>query len=128
MRCENCQAEITFFMALRQAMPHRFRCLKCGARYRVQAPRLGIILLGIIVVFAALVYQFASGMAAHGPSFILPFMIFATLIWLGFEFLLHRHITRNGKLVRIDAEKAGQGGGEGQDAEAGPSGEEGSEA
>ena len=107
MRCENCQAEITFPMALRQAMPHRFRCMKCGARYRVRAPSLGLFFLGIAAAFAALVYQFTLGMAAHGPSFILPFLVVAAGVWLIFELLLHRHITRSGQLIPLEGRKAG---------------------
>jgi CXXC-20-CXXC protein len=107
MRCENCQAELTFSMALRQAMPHRYRCPRCNARYRVQAPRLNLILMGVIAVFIALVFQFAAGMAEHGTSFIPPFMIAAALIWFFFEFLLHRYITRSGTFMRIDTERPG---------------------
>lgn len=123
MKCESCQSEITFFMALRQALPHRFRCPRCDARYRVKAPRLGLIVTGIIAIFAVLVYQFALGMSVHGPSFIIPFLIVTVMIWLVFEFLLHRHITLNGQLIRLDAgtpEVPGEGA---RDSEAGPSGE-----
>ncbi|HNY64006.1 MAG TPA: hypothetical protein PKM41_01125 [Deltaproteobacteria bacterium] len=106
MRCENCQAELTFFMALRQAVPYRFRCFRCNARYRVRAPRLGLFLLGMTAAFVALAYEFATGMSEHGASYILPFMTVAVLVWLLFEYLLHRHIASNGRLVRMGVRKA----------------------
>lgn len=48
MKCENCGSDFTFWMALKQGTPFRFKCSKCKARYKVSTPRMKLIFLCFI--------------------------------------------------------------------------------
>lgn len=114
MRCENCQAEVSFWAVLRQSIPYRFQCFKCKARYKVSAPLLSILFILAIMIFAGLLPVFKVGLDEFGTFFIAPFMAFMISVWFIIEFILYKYIALKGRLVRIGKaveEPAGQAGG-----------------
>ncbi|HQG31702.1 MAG TPA: hypothetical protein PLA83_07225 [Deltaproteobacteria bacterium] len=106
MRCENCQAEIGFWTALRQSIPYRLQCFQCNARYRVSAPFLSVLFIAAVFIFAGLLPVFKAGFEEFGPFFIAPFAAFTIGVWFVIEFILYRYIAGRGRLTRID--KTGQ--------------------
>ena len=95
-RCPNCHSPVTFWVAVRQAVPFRFRCPTCRAQFAVQAPGLlpisAFVFVGMFfaggVASAALFYVGAS------PGWLIPFLI---LGYAAIEWGLHRYIQHRGE-------------------------------
>jgi len=118
MRCENCQAEIGFWTALRQSIPYRLQCFQCNARYRVSAPFLSVLFILAACIFAGLLPVFKVGFEDFGSFFVAPFAAFTIGVWFVIEFVLYKYIAGRGRLTRIDT--AGR---ESADQVGGPAGE-----
>ncbi|GEM_PF-1639219 len=102
MKCENCGAEITFSMALRQPTPFRLRCSRCKAKYRISAPHTKRIFVGVCLLFAALAVGLVEGTVRLGLVFFVPFLVLMVAIWLRLEVWFRRYISAKGSLTRID--------------------------
>jgi hypothetical protein len=107
MKCENCNTEITFLMALRQPTPFRFKCSKCKARYRVSAPYMKAITIGVIIVFATLTFGLWIGAKNFGIVFAGPFAVLMVGIWLMLEIWTCKYISTQGTLTRIVSTELG---------------------
>lgn len=66
-RCPNCNADITFWMGLKQPTPFRLKCSRCETEYALHAPFMSLI--AVLVTIGAVL---AVGMTGLG------------VIWLGF--------------------------------------------
>lgn len=106
MRCENCYAFVSFWMALRQSIPYRFQCFACNARYRVSAPYMNVLFIASIIAFAGMLLCFKIGFEEFGYLFVAPFMVLTVGVWLTIEFAMYKYIFSKGRLIRLD--KVGQ--------------------
>lgn len=102
MNCQNCEAEITFMTALKQPTPYRFKCSECKTRHKVSTPRMGIILIGIVILFATLTLFLIIGGEELGTVFEAPFLIFILGLWVVVEVFMHKYMSKNSVLTRID--------------------------
>ena len=95
MKCENCGSDITFWMALKQVTPFRFKCSKCKARYKVSTPHMKL----IFCVLCGLSIGFGFGAANLGDFLSFFFILIGS--GLIFEILIHRYISAHGTFTRI---------------------------
>ena len=98
--CPHCDTEITFWTALKQPTPFRFKCSKCKTKYTVAAPHVrgitfGAVLCGILLGFGF----FLTFML--GAFFFYTFFVFAVGIWLTLELWSLKYIARFGTLTII---------------------------
>ena len=102
MKCEICNTEITFWMALKQPTPFRFKCSNCKTKYRVSTPRMK----AVFVVMCVLFFGFGLGLAlaAHhfGIIYAAPLLIPMIVIWFALELWTHHCISARGTLTRIE--------------------------
>jgi hypothetical protein len=100
MKCDNCKSEITFWMALKQPTPFRFKCSRCKAKYRVSTPRMKTILVGVVVLFVGLTLGLLFGTDELGFVFAIPFFFFMVGVWLMLEAWTHKYISNHGVFTK----------------------------
>ncbi len=101
MKCENCGSDFTFWMALKQGTPFRFKCSKCKARYKVSTPRMKLIFCVLFMLSIGLSIGVGFGAANLGDVLLIPFFFFMIGSWLLFEILIYRYISTHGTFTRI---------------------------
>src|SRR5882672_11688083 len=92
-KCPQCRSEVTFWIALKQLTPFRFKCPHCRLRCRVCTPYMPLIFIG--VCSAALLGALGVGLGIIHYGFITLSLAMPLLIalWIGLEVLTHRYIT-----------------------------------
>jgi hypothetical protein len=101
MRCENCNAEWTFWIALKQLTSFRFKCSKCKAKYKISTPWMPLICVGVCFFFIGLCVL--SGFCAEnlGVVYLIPCFLLYVVIWMWLEILTYRYISKYGTFTRI---------------------------
>lgn len=105
MKCPECSAEITFWMALKQPTPFRFKCSKCKAKYAVSTPRMVSITIGIAAIFIVLTVGLLEGTDEFGAIFFVPFFLLMLGLWLALEVWLQKYISKFGTLTMVGSTK-----------------------
>jgi len=101
MKCENCSAEITFWMALRTPTPFRFKCPKCKTKYRVSTPGMKAIFLGTILASCGLSFGFVLGTFELGAVFAVPYVLLVIGLWLLLEVWTCKYMSKYATLTRV---------------------------
>lgn len=98
-RCPNCLAEVTFWTALKQATPFRFKCPRCGSRCRVRTAFMPLIFVGVSC--GALLGVLAVGLGAmvFGFMVLLPAVPLLVAAWIALEVWTFLYIKRRGRFV-----------------------------
>jgi heme A synthase len=101
MKCKNCNAEITFLMALKQLSPFRFKCSTCKAKYNVSTPGMMAIFVGVVGLSFGLAFGLRAVTETPGVMLTIPYLAFIICVWLGLEAWIHKYISRRGTFTRI---------------------------
>lgn len=105
MNCKNCNAEITFLMALKQLSPFRFKCSACKAKYKVSTPGMMAIFVGVVGLSFGLAVGLCNVTETLGVRFTIPYIAFIIGVWLVLEAWTHKYISRRGTFTRIGIDK-----------------------
>ena len=101
MKCEKCGAEMTFWSALNQLTPFRFKCSNCKTKYRAILPYMKIRTFVFCVLFVLLGVLLSIGTEVFGIVFLALFLLLMLVILIAEEFAMYRAISQKGKLVLI---------------------------
>jgi hypothetical protein len=105
MKCENCNAEMTLWMGLKQLTPFRYKCSNCKEKYKVSTLHNVAIITGVIVLFAGLALGLCIGTFKFGAIFTVPFLLLG--IWFALEVWTHKYILNVGIFSRIGVPEQG---------------------
>jgi hypothetical protein len=105
MKCENCNNDLTFWMAFKQPTPFRFKCSRCKTKYKVSTPYMMAIFVAVVVLFAGLALGFLTGTETLGITFAIPFVALMIGVWLLLELWIYKYISRKGTFKRLGITK-----------------------
>ena len=102
-KCPNCNADVTFGMALKQPTPFRLKCSCCGCKYRLQTPFMRLIAVAVspgVILLPSMPLLGALWLGFWSLCFSIPILIAA---WLALEWATYRYILRRGRFTPLSA-------------------------
>ena len=101
--CPCCLVEVTFWAALKQGTPFRYKCPQCRSTFRIQTPCMPLILTNVCFVVFLAVLGVWLGMVKYGLVVLVPAVPLLVTAWIALEIWWHGFLTRSGRFVRIPA-------------------------
>jgi len=98
-RCPSCLAEVTFWTALKQGTPFRFKCPRCGSKCRVYTSFMPFIFVGVCCGTLLGVLAVGLGVMTLGLIVLLPAVPLFVAMWIALEMWTYRYIKRRGRFV-----------------------------
>ncbi len=99
--CPNCDADVTFWVALKQPTPFWFTCARCRSKYRVQTPFMRLVFVAVVCVGS--LFVFAVYLAIERLGFVVLVACVPILVaaWFALELWTYRYIKRRGTFVQM---------------------------
>ena len=101
-QCENCGAEVTFWMMQKQPTPFRFKCSTCKARYRISTPGMNLVILGVVLIMMVMALILGFGGERYGLVFVIPCVAVIFCMGFGIEMWVQKYIGKNGQFILMD--------------------------
>lgn len=97
--CPKCNADVTFWMGIKQSTPFRFKCDRCKSEYNVRTPFMRLIFAGAICATSLFVFAVCVGVWKIGAKVLLPSVPLWPAGWIAIELLIHRYVKQRGRFV-----------------------------
>lgn len=99
--CPNCLAEVTFWAALKQYTPFRFKCPHCKESYRIHTPRMALMFCAVICGTILYALGICIGVLIFGSLVLLAAVPLFMAAWIALEIWSHQYIKCHGNLTHI---------------------------